>query len=476
MSGKRSTHDNPAGSTFFFIRAICSLAWRVAALGGRPFTRSSQKCQLSRRHLLQATAAVGLGLLPGFGTSLIAAPNGPAVGQPPVKIMVVFSWSFVNIGDIAITPGIFRLLQEHIPGVRITLIANSHVDEYREYLDTRFPDVRVLPTPFRSTGEPASKEFLQAFDQADLLLFNSGTTLSFGRWDRNWNRAMKFWMPIFMARETNKPYGIYCQSFEKFAPPSDLLLPKTLSNAEFVFCRDTNSLQYLKSLGVRPPVLEYGPDSTFAFNLRDEPFADRFLTQHQLQPRKFITLTIRSSLQGFIDKKREQNHAAKLRKLVTEYVRKTGEQVLLCPEVYKEIEPSRRLILEPLPDDVKAHIRFMDAHWLPEQAFSVYARARAIVSMEMHSIIMALAAGTPVLHPTFAEAGRKRFMLPDLGLGKWLFDIDGDPAEPILAAALAIHDDFPAARKRVESAMAIVHNRQVETMAIVRKTAQQQRP
>ena len=370
--------------------------------------RLFQQQRLSRRDVLRASAAVGLVSLTGSGASLGAAPNKPPVDERPVKIMVVFSWSFVNIGDISITPGIFRLLKEHIPMVQITLITNSQVDEYREYLGTRFPDVKVLPTPFKSTAEPASKEFRQAFNEADLLLFNSGTTLSFGRWDRNWNRAMKFWMPIFMAREVNKPYGIYCQSFEKFAPPSDLLFPKTLSNAEFVFCRDTNSLEYLKSMGVRPPVLEYGPDSMFAFNLRDEPFADRFLAEHRLRRRKFITLTIRSSLQGFIDEKREQDHAAKLRKLVTEYVHKTGEQVLLCPEVYKEIEPTRRLIFEPLPDDVKSHVRFSDTSWLPDQAFSVYARARAIVSMEMHSVIMALAAGTPVLHPTFTEAGRKR--------------------------------------------------------------------
>ncbi len=183
-------------------------------------------------------------------------------------------------------------------------------------------------------------------------------------------------------------------------------------------------MEYLKSLGVRPPVLEYGPDSTFAFNLRDEPFADRFLAEHRLEPREFITLTIRSSAQGFIDQEREQAHAAKLRKLVTEYVRKTGENVLICPEVDREIEPARRLIFEPLPDDVKTHIRLKDTFWLPEEAFSVYGRARAVVSMEMHSVILALAAGTPILHPTFTEAGRKRYMLRDLGIGKWLFDID----------------------------------------------------
>ena len=431
--------------------------------------RSHEQRRLSRRDMLRASATAGLASLTGFGASLQAAANEPSPSRCPAKILVAFSWSFANIGDIAITPGIFRLLREHVPGVQITLVCNSSLEKYREYLSKRFPDVQTVYTPFRSS-KTAPKEFRQAFDEADLLLYNSGTTLSYGRWERNWDRTMPLAMPLFMARVANKPYGIYCQSFEKFAPPSDLLFPKLLSDAEFVFCRDTNSLEYLKSLGVRPPVLEYGPDSTFAFNLRDEPFADRFLAEHQLELRKFITLTIRSSVQGFIDEKREQAHAAKLRNLVTEYVRKTGENVLICPEVDVEIEPARRLIFEPLPDDVKAHMRLKDTFWLPEEAFSVYARARAVVSMEMHSVIMALAAGTPILHPTFAEAGRKRYMLRDLGIGKWLFDIDNDPAESITAALLAIHRDFPAATGSVESAMKTVRKRQVETMAVVRST------
>jgi polysaccharide pyruvyl transferase WcaK-like protein len=144
--------------------------------------------------------------------------------------------------------------------------------------------------------------------------------------------------------------------------------------------------------------------------------------------------------------------------------------VLVCPEVVHEIEPARRLIFEPLPEGVRRHVRFKDEFWLPDEAFSVYARARVIVSMEMHSIILGLAAGTPVVHPRFEEAGRKAWMLRDLGLREWLFDVDKQPAEEIVEALLDIHDDYDAALKRVDSAMGIVRKRQAETMAVVRET------
>jgi len=394
------------------------------------------------------------------------------VAKPIIcSILVFFSWSHSNIGDIGITPGMLRLLEDNIPGVEVTICANSRAEATREYLTERFPNCKVVATPFR--GKELTPEFKEAFDRADLILYNSGTTLSYGRWERNWNRTMGLAMPLVMAREAGKPYGIYCQSFERFQWPSDVMFRPILSDAAFVFVRDGNSLEYLKSLGIAPPIMEYGPDATFAFDLRDEAAADEFMKQHNLQPRKFITLTIRTSCQGFIDEKREQLHARKMRQLVETWVKKTGLEVLICPEVKHEIEPARRLIYDPLPEEVRKHVRIKEDFWLPDEAFSVYARAHTIVSMEMHSVILGLAAGTPVLHPRFAEAGRKAWMLRDLGIEEWLSDLDEDPADEITDSLLEIHDDYDDALGKVEKAMKFVHKRQKETMAVVKASALQ---
>ena len=385
------------------------------------------------------------------------------------SVLIFFSWSHSNIGDIGITPGLLRLFQQHAPDVELTVVANSKAEQTAAYLTKRFPGVKVIGTPFRTNQAACTPEFRAAFDRADLVLYNSGTTLSYGRWERDWNRTMRYAMPLLMAREAGKPYGIYCQSFERFAWPSDEVFRPPLSNASFVFCRDTDSLEYLKGLGVKPPILEFGPDATFAFDLRDEARADAFMKRHGLQPRKFITLTIRTSCQGFIDRKREEAHAAKLRKLVSEWVKRTGLSVLICPEVKHEIEPARRLIYEPLPEEIRRHVRLKEEFWLPDEAFSVYARAHTIVSMEMHSVILGLAAGTPVLHPRFVEAGRKAWMLRDLGIEQWLLDVDKDTSAKITAALLAIHEDYDAALGKVKSATSVVKKRQKETMDVVKQ-------
>jgi len=280
--------------------------------------------------------------------------------------------------------------------------------------------------------------------------------------------------PLFLAEKAGKPYGIYCQSFERFAWPSNELFVPMLSGADFVFCRDGNSLAYLKSLGVKSPILEYGPDATFAFQIYDEKGAKYLMDRFQLEQNKFITLTIRSgrSGQGFIEPggERELSHALKLRELIERYVDLTGNKVLICPEVKKEIEPARELIFDLLSDEVKMHVEFMDEFWSPDVAYTVYSKAEAVVSMEMHSVIMALSVGAPVLHPRFIEAGRKAWMLKDLGIEEWLFDIDVDSSNDMISELMKIHNNFNTAKKKVESAMNVVHQRQKETMEIVERT------
>lgn len=418
-----------------------------------------------------AAAAVTGGVLPAFLASCKKKNTGVvAIKKEPPDILLCYSWSHSNIGDIGITPGMLHLLRQYIPDAKVTVVANAKAKVTEAYLSERFPGTAVVASPFNLSVKKNTKEFQEAFDRADIVLYNSGTTLSFGRWERNWNRTMPLAMPLFMARDAGKAYGIYCQSFEKFAWPSDALFVPLLSKANFVFARDGDSLEYLRSLDVKPPVMRWGPDATFAFNLRDEDAAGAFMKKHDLKPREFITITIRTSIQGFLDKKREEAHAAKMRQLIETWVDRTGHDVLICPEVEWEIEPARKLILERLPKRILPHIRFKSDFWLPDEAFSVYARAEAIVSMEQHSIILALAAGTPVILPRFLENGRKAWMLRDLGIEEWLFDIDTDPEEKITAALLDIHNDYDAALGKVKSAMHIVHEGQRETMAIVRKT------
>jgi polysaccharide pyruvyl transferase WcaK-like protein len=397
-------------------------------------------------------------------------------GEAQPSLLLLSGWNLYNIGDVAITPGFLRLVRRFLPQARVTVLAASYPEELRTYL-RRFPeqlgDVALLPMEFKA-GAPLSPQMEAAFAGADLLVLNSGMTLSYGYYGHEWERILPRLLAFLKARELELPYGIYGHSFDRIDPPADILYRDVLGTAAFVYTRDSESLRLLRSKGVACPEMAFGPDSTFAFDLRNEAterYAGAFLAAHGLEPGRFLAFVPRLDVNRFRDDGREQVHAAQTRELIAQWVRRTGEPVVIVPEVSRLLDAHRELVFDQLPADVAPRVRFMADYWMPDEAQAVYARARLVVSAEMHSVILGLAAGTPSLHPYFAQAGLKQWMLRDLGLEDWLFDQDAVPVERIADAMVAVQQAPEAARRAVAGATDVLRRRQEETMAVVRSAA-----
>jgi hypothetical protein len=107
-------------------------------------------------------------------------------------------------------------------------------------------------------------------------------------------------------------------------------------------------------------VLEYGPDGCFGIDVRDEAKALARLQKHGLEPKKFITIQLRtdSPTTSGVDDKRPQklnplhptpeNIADDIRRakvyqdLIAMWVKETGWKVVIAPEVYKEMEYNKK--------------------------------------------------------------------------------------------------------------------------------------
>jgi polysaccharide pyruvyl transferase WcaK-like protein len=148
------------------------------------------------------------------------------------------------------------------------------------------------------------------------------------------------------------------------------------------------------------------------------------------------------------------------------FVRQTGMKVLVCPEDRSHMAVGKEMLVDPLPEDVRAKVVWRETFWLTDEAVSVYSRALALLSMDMHSPIMALANGTPAILCRFQQHTCKTQMWRDIGLGEWMFDLDEQQdGSNISAAVLAITADPGAARAKAARAMTFVRRRQRETMA-----------
>lgn len=416
---------------------------------------------ISRRNFL---ATVGLAL----GTSALAAP-APA---KPRTILLHSAWDTVNIGDIGHTPGTLRVIEQHLPEAHVIVWAAKLDERVTAMLRSRFPKVEILQGSL--TGKsPADEALRAAILRADLYIRNSGMGQD--------TAFMEF------CRKNSKPYGLYGQSyFASMVEGKGAAERKELLNgASFIYCRETKTLEILKHAGVRTPVLEFGPDGCFGIDVRDDTRGLATMRKLGLEDRKFITIQLRTNtakLPGVDDTRTpklnplhpspeqiadDARRAAVYRELITGWVRETGYKVLIAPEVKKEMEHNKRLLHDPLPENIRQHVVGLEYFWNSDEAASVFARAHTAVCHEPHSLIIALANGTPIIHTYSEFHSPKCWMFKDIGLPEWLLEFDATPAAKTLETLLAIHRNYPAAQAKVKRAMDYVHERQAAGMKVI---------
>lgn len=204
----------------------------------------------------------------------------------------------------------------------------------------------------------------------------------------------------------------------------DLIYEKLIKDAKFFYCRDGDSLNYLSQKNLLNKNSGSRPDSTFFFKQFDDPWCKDFMRDNNLEEKKFICVIIRYSSDegkyhdptgGSVPQSRKDSHMDKLRTFIVRWIESTEMKVLICPETRDSIVQAKTHLYSKLPRKIKEDCVFMDDFWTSEQAYSVFRSSRIVVSMEMHSIIMSLNVGTPVVHNPFAEAGRKKWMVKDTG-------------------------------------------------------------
>jgi polysaccharide pyruvyl transferase WcaK-like protein len=131
------------------------------------------------------------------------------------------------------------------------------------------------------------------------------------------------------------------------------------SRAAFIYCRDTESLKYLKENNFKTPVLEFGPDGCFGIDVRDEEKGLSYLKEAGLEENRFLVVLIRTntphpyaSKDNALNpanitpelKREDSSRIGKVTELINQWVHTTGYKVLLAPESFKEMQSARTMI------------------------------------------------------------------------------------------------------------------------------------
>ncbi|MBS0205528.1 MAG: polysaccharide pyruvyl transferase family protein [Planctomycetes bacterium] len=392
--------------------------------------------------------------------------------QRPRRLLLRSSWQTVNIGDIAHTPGVLAILERHLPDVEVWLWPSKVDRGVEQLLLARFPKLHIVK---------GAESLKAAFAECDFLLHGSGASLVAEKDIVRWSEV------------TGKPYGVYgitlpLQGSTATSPVPDKLIEQTvavLSGANFVYFRDSASLDLAKTRGCTCPVMEFGPDGAFGTDLRDDATATAFLKANGLEEGQFLCCIPRLrftpywSIPGknapFDEKKHARNEAMKQhdhvphRQAIIEVLRQTNLKVLICPEDQTQMAVGKELLYDPLPADVKPRAVWRSDYWLTGEALSTYVRSAGLFGNEMHSPIMCIGNGIPAIVCRWSEQTTKGLMWRDIGLGDWLFDFDKDEdCRRLPEAVLALANDLGAARAKAARARTFVEQRQRETMNVVK--------
>jgi polysaccharide pyruvyl transferase WcaK-like protein len=428
---------------------------------------------ITRRNFLMGAAAAG---------ATVSSPPMPPMlnaAQKARRILLRSSWQTVNIGDIAHTPGILHLFERHLPEAEIILWSGKLDIGVEPLLRNRFPKLRIARDGNWRNPNPRADDptLAEAFEQADLLVHGSGSGLGAHADLLRW------------AEKTGKPYGAYGVSVGVRGASADPTpdfpagLRRAIEGAEFLFTRETRSIEAMQESGVHPKLTGFAPDATFALDLRNDAAAAALMKGAGLEADKFICVVPRLRITPYweirsmpadevaarkaVNEKYAEADHAKLREVIIQWIRTTGHKVLLCPEMTYEVSIIKPLLYTPLPEDVKAKVVPMDRYWLTDEAASVYRQARAVVSMECHSPIMACVNGRPAFYVRQPHDTWKGQMYRDLGLKEWIFEVEETSGEQIARALLEVHRNYGATKEKLKGAMAFASQRHLETMKAI---------
>ena len=399
----------------------------------------------------------------GLLASMITVSMGRAAGEknkPPVFVLVS-GWQTVNIGDIAHTPGMISLLYRYFPGSKCILWPNKIDPEVEKMLLGHFPDLGIIYFDPEVPDVAKEEEFRHIMQTSDMLIHSSGPGV------------VGIDRLLYWKKNTRKTYGIIGVTISSIGEK----LKGVLDDAAFVYTRETASLKNLKKAGISRPVTGFAPDSTFSFALNNEYAANDFMKIHQLKSKEFICVISRLRYTpyheiypdiGWTDNKirevtetndqHKENDHAKLRDLIIWWIGKTGNKVVLCPEMTYQANIMDPLIIDPLPEKYKGYL-IKHPYWMPDEASSLYEKSFAVVSMECHSPIMAAVKRTPCFYLRQPEDTIKGQMWYDLGLKNWVFEIEDTTSGQIISRLNEIRKNYPEAVSYLDSAMKNVSRR-----------------
>jgi colanic acid/amylovoran biosynthesis protein len=355
-----------------------------------------------------------------------------------VNLLIVNAYSARNRGDGMIVSQMVRLFRER--GCAVKVMSDDPEDGSRYGVERLEPLVPIWPSPTRHPSKRAtlgsllrdavSPRHAEDFLWADVCVSAGGGYLydDGGRTSRL-NTARRL-IPLRAARRRGRPVVLFSQSIGPFASSFwRSMVARELGRADLVLVREELSEQVCREMGVATGLCD---DIAFALEPGEPPDA------LEGAGRETIGVTVMNALPG-VD---QAGHRRYVDSLVAGLARgHAGRRVAVISQVSAHAgdddvgvgrEVTSRL------GDAGVETTFVDlGHVSDEDLSAFYGGLKLVVASRLHSGILALCAGTPIIGLSYLP--KTDGVLARLGLERWVLqarDLDGDRLAAVLADAL----------------------------------------
>jgi len=369
------------------------------------------------------------------------------------RILIPNAYTWYNKGDASIIVGMIGALRKHIPNADITLLSfTPEVDgeKYKKY------DVKVLrslltlsPTDdspklvkgirliakvleyslwakLRFPVNSNEREILDTYADADIVVSCGGGFLG-GYGIIAGLVSFLHLYGIYFAKLVNKPVIIYGQSIEQFGNALISSVTKfVLNRVDLITVREGISLDYLKSLGIKPKVI-LTADAAFLVKSISSEKCLRLLAEENVyaSQRPLVGMTVRKwNFPEYSDgKTRFSNYLEVMTATIEWLISNMNATVALFPHVIWSPKDDDRIVSSEIVSRIKnkANIRVLTKDYSPEELKGIIGQMDLFIGTRMHSNIFALSNGIPTIAISYQK--KTDGIMNMLGMAEYVLDM-----------------------------------------------------
>jgi colanic acid/amylovoran biosynthesis protein len=350
-----------------------------------------------------------------------------------MNVLLVNAYSARNRGDGMIVSQMVRLFRER--GCEVKVMSDDPGDRNRYGVERLQPLAPIWPAEDGGPSKAAIAgrvlgDFLRPggrehFEWADVCVSAGGGYLydDGGRTSRL-NIARRL-LPLRAARRQGVPVVLFSQSIGPFASRAwRSVVARELRRSQAVIVREELSEQVCREMGVVPKVCD---DIAFALEPGEPPAAASEVSA------KTVGITVMSALPG-VDGAGHRRYVEALGTGLAAALRESGRSIAVISQVSAHSGDDDAAIGRELAAGLAASgidSRFVDLGVATDEELSAfYGRLELVVASRLHSGILALCAGTPIIGLSYLP--KTDGVLSRVGLEQWVL-----PAAHLDAGALA---------------------------------------